>query len=61
MDTVHYHLRDGKVIKKKIVRGDSETLKKDLQKYYYRNKKSLFSVILVFYLIIFLVYKIWNV
>jgi len=57
MDTVYYHLIDGRVIEKKIARGDNKSLKKDLQKYYYHNKRLVFFVISLGYLFIFLVYK----
>jgi hypothetical protein len=57
MDTVYYHLPNNKIIKTKIVRGDRETLRGDLKKYYYPNKKNPFLVISLIYLFIFLIYR----
>ena len=63
-DTVSLYIRTGrnagKIVKTKIERGDSLTLKKFIRTYLYRNKAQIFFIIILIYLFIFLLFK-WNV
>jgi len=63
-DTVSLYVRTGynagKIVKTKIERGDSLTLKKFIRTYLYRNKAPIFFTIILIYLFIFLLFK-WNV
>jgi len=59
-DTVSLYIRtsnnQGRIIKGKIERGDSQTLKKFIRTYLYRNKARIFFTITLIYFSLILLY-----
>jgi len=59
-DTVSLYVRtgnnQGRIIKGKIERGDSQTLKKFIRTYLYRNKARIFFTIILIYFSLILLY-----
>ena len=59
-DTVSLYIRTGnnagKIVKTKIERGDSQTLKQFIRTYFYRNKAQAFLTIIIIYFSFVLLY-----